>query len=123
MSIRATIKQNPAMAVLTSIAAVAIAVVAIAEGIDLADSLVMSEAEAGLIHTAMNTQIADVGKKIDTQANLSECRYLDDKIDRLDYEIYILKRDEAGADYIRSKEVQLRKHRDKYISLECVSIL
>lgn len=111
------------MAVLTSIAAVAIAVVAIAEGIDLADSLVMSEAEAGLIHTAMNTQIADVGKKIDTQANLSECRYLDDKIDRLDYEIYILKRDEAGADYIRSKEVQLRKHRDKYISLECVSIL
>lgn len=111
------------MAILTTIAAVAVAGMAISEGIELTDSLIMTEAEAGVIHDAMNTQIADVGLKIDTQANLSECRYLDDKIDRLDYEIYILKRDEASPDYIRDKESQLTKHRAKFTSLKCVALL
>ncbi len=111
------------LAILSMLGAVAVAGIAISEGFELADALIMTEAEAEVIHDAMNTQIADVGMKIDTQGNLNECRYLDDKIDRLDYEIYILKRDEASPDYIRDKESQLTKHRAKYTILKCVALL
>ena len=123
MTFKQTVRQNPIMAGITTVAALAVAAVAIAEGFQLADKLHMTEPEALVIHAAMNLQIADVGKKIDTQANLNECRYLDDKIDRLDYEIYILKRDQASPDYIREKESNLRKHRSKFLVLGCVSIL
>lgn len=111
------------MAVLITASTIAGAILVLWQGVDLTDGLIVTEAEARVIHTAMDERLSEVGRKIDTQALLNECRWLDDKIDGLEYEIYVLKRDVASPDFIRSKETTLRKHRDKYIALNCVSRL
>lgn len=111
------------MAGLITLSTIVGAILVTWQGVGVIDSVVMSEAEAMVIHTAMDERLSDVGTKLDTQALLSECRWLDDKIDGLEYEIYILKRDTASPDFIRSKESTLGKHRAKYIALNCVARL
>lgn len=123
MTIRQKAKDNPLMAGLISLSTIVGAFLVISQGVTLIDASVMSESEARVIHAAIDAKFASVGEKLDTQAILNECRWIDDKIDGLEYEIYILKRDQASADFIRSKESTLRKHRDKYLALHCVSKL
>lgn len=123
MGIRKRAAENPAMALLISASTVAGAVLVLWQGVGFTDGLIVTEAEARVIHTAMDERLSEVGRKIDTQAMLNECRWLDDKIDTLDYEIYVLKRDTASPDFIRSKEQTLKKHRAKYESLLCVTRL
>ena len=123
MKLRERAQHNPAMALLTTLAAIAVAVVSIHQGVFLADELVLTEAEAGVIHAVYDQKIAAVGQKIDAQALLNECRWLSDQINQTEYEIYVLDRDGASADFIQSKRTILRQRTTRYAALLCAKHL
>lgn len=123
MSLSNKAKQRPVIAALILCATIAGSGVAIYEGIVLGDLLVMSEAEAKTIHDAMNLQIANVSANMTMQAAISECRYLSDKKDRLEYELYVLRRDQADPDLIQLKSTAFGGVTDKYNALNCVTLI
>ena len=123
MTIRQKASDNPAMAGLITLGSIIGAFVVVIQGIDVVDNLIMTETEAMEIHRGYDLQLTNVGKKIDEQAILNECRWLSDKIDAIGREIYTLDRDEASPDYIRSRRVLLQKHKEKYSALQCISRL
>ena len=123
MGLKQKAADNPTMALLTTGALIAGAVVSMHQGFQLVDKMIVTEAEAQLMHTQFEQRLTDVGTKIDSQAVLNECRWLSDKIDALGYAIYVLERDQASNDFVRSKKNDLRKHREKYDALDCVQHL
>lgn len=123
MSVKQKVQDNPMMATVTSIGALAVAVVAIYNGMGLIDRIILTESEAAEIHMAFHAQHDTFAKKIDEQSLLNECRWLSDKIDTLEYEIYVLERDDAPDDFLRSKRTVLNKSKAKYDFLQCVTML
>lgn len=123
MKIHHKAKENPLIAGAIALASVAVVIGAIWEGAELVDAAVMTEAEAAPIHLALEMSIGNVGDKIDTAMKLSECRYLSDKRDRLEYEIYVLTRDNADADLIQLKSTAFKRVAEKYRLLACATML
>ena len=123
MTIVQKAKDNPWVTGLTTIAAIAIAVAAILEGIQLADKMHFTHSEADVVHAAYDQKFIQLGGSITQQAKIAECRYLDDKITGLRYEIYVLKRDQASPDFIQSKETDLRGYQQKFDALNCATLV
>lgn len=123
MGIKNTAQENPAMAVVISTGALVVAIMSIWKGVEFTDSMIMTHNEANEIHLDYDQQISDVGKKLDSQAVLNECRWLSDKIERVEYEIYVLRRDQASPDFIQTKTQTLNRHRNRYNALQCAAQL
>lgn len=70
--------------------------------------------EAGM-HPAGEDAVEEVEKK-------SHCRWLDDKIDRLDDLIWQLKRETGDANRIHDKEQDLAKFKKKYDVYHCAKV-
>lgn len=121
MSIKAKAKQNPAVALAISLVAIAGMATAGWQGVVLVDTLHLTEAEAAVIHDEYDEKFTALGETITAQALVSECRWLQDKLDRLRYEIYVLERDKANGDFIQEKKSQLIPVQEKFNLLACAA--
>lgn len=115
--------ENRIMLAVGGLIAAAIAVTAIGTGWDRIDSAVMTEAEAKKIHDGYDTKFQTLSDGIDHQAIVNECRWLDDKLERIQHEIYELQRDSASTDLIHAKQTTLHKHERRYNALNCARVL
>lgn len=61
----------------------------------------------------------DVKQSVATQAKVNECRWLSDKIERLEATVYTLKRDKADPKWIEEKESALQKVVRRYQVSTC----
>ena len=75
------------------------------------------------VRTHMEASMHPLGQAaIERVEYKSECRWLDDKIDRLDDLIYQLESEGADPDRIHDKEQELRKYQNKYRAKNCDNI-
>lgn len=111
------------MAAITTIGALAIAITGIWQGVELGDRLVLSEAEAAVQFAERDNRMTGLEEDLAEDRLINECRWLQDKLDEIEYEIYVLQRDGADGDFIRSKEAQLKKVERRYSSLDCAAVL
>lgn len=123
MSIKTKIKENAILATMAGLAAVSASAIGVWKGIVFADTMVMTEAEAGVIHSQHESQMSELSGKIDTIAALNTCRWLSDQISALEYEIYVLKRDAASPDFIHSKQSTLNQRKGQFDALNCAKLL
>lgn len=123
MGIKEKAQANPLMAAITTLSALAIAATGIWQGIELGDQLIMSEAESAAIHAEYDIKLAALETDMTEDRKVNECRWLQDKLDDLSYEIYVLDRDEADPDFIQTKRTQLRKFERRYNALGCAAVL
>lgn len=111
------------MLFVTSAGAVAVSVIGIWSGVQLADDLHFTHSEAEAIHATYDAQITGIVDTIEAQAEINECRYLSEKIDSLEYEIYVLERDGASPDFIESKSQALEKVHRRFDALGCARLI
>ena len=123
MGIAQKAQENPVIAMISMLAAVAVAATAIWNGLNLVDAVVLTEAEGAVIHSRITVRIDTVNEQVTHESKLNECRYLSDKIDRLEYEIYVLQRDQASPDFIQSKASLLQRERRKFTALLCAGLV
>lgn len=111
------------MTTVTTLALMATVGIGIVEGVDLMDELHFTHAEADAAHEVFETEIGEIKEQIAHQDRRSECRYLSQRIEDLEYQIYELQRDNASQDFIQSKQSELRRHREKFNALNCARLL
>lgn len=96
-------------------------------GINLVDTLHTTESELLLYdlkaHTFATAQFNTLKLQISASDTLNRCRYLESQIRQLKDSIYIRKRDEADALYIRELEKQLEALQEDYDVLNCGFLL
>jgi len=123
MGIKERAQENPFMATLMGLAAVSVALSSIWSGVKLADGMLVTQTEAAAIHAAYDLQFEDLRRQVTHESRMGQCRWLSDKIDRLEYEIYQLERDNASRDFIQSKRQQLEQERRRFNALNCASLI
>lgn len=123
MGIKSTMAENPAMTSIISIGSVVVAIMSIGKGVEFADEMIVTEKEARMVHEQHDAQMVEIGDKMDSQAILNECRWLSDKIDRIEYEIYTMERDGVSGDFVQPKRQQRERLRNRYVALSCASRL
>jgi hypothetical protein len=123
MGIKDTAKENPIVVTVSSLVALAIAGTALWQGVQLTDQLIMTHAEADIVHAQFVQQHADFDERMLHENKLNECRYLSDKIDRLEYEIYVLERDQASPDLVQSRRQNLSRIQRRFNALQCARLL
>ena len=123
MGIKERAQENPFMATLMGLAAVSVALSSIWSGVKLADGMLVTQTEAAAIHAAYDLQFEDLRTQVTHESRMGQCRWLSDKIDRLEYEIYQLERDNASRDFIQSKRQQLEQERRRFNALNCASLI
>lgn len=87
------------------------------------DGLIVTESEAALAHEILNGRINVIVTQFKMEAQLSKCRWLSDKIDRISYEVYTLEKDAASPDFIQSKQRELRGVERDFNALGCAAVL
>jgi hypothetical protein len=123
MGIKESVRENPVMAVITSAGAIGLAVTLIWQGIQLTDELVMTHAEADIVHTEYDSKFDQLGKQLQDIDKINECRFLSEKIDQLEYQIYELERDNASADLVQSRRQNLSRIQRRFNALQCARLL
>lgn len=122
-----TAKENPVVASILSVGALAVAGVAIWEGAGLVDRLHVTEAELveydKAPHSYAEQQHQDLNAKIDLIKIEDECRWLKSEIRALEDSIYRRTRDGADNDYLRDLQNDLADLQEKYIALDCSRVL
>ena len=120
-------KENPVVASILSVGALALAGVAIWEGAGLVDRLHTTETELAEYdltpHAYAEQQHQDLNAKIDLIKIEDECRWLKSEIRALEDSIYRRTRDGADNDYLRALKNDLADLQEKYIALNCARVL
>ncbi len=118
------------MAALTTLGALSVTLVGIWQGVELADRVIMSEAEASALFAEYDLKVADLEDEIKGNAKLiaenkrqQECRWLDDKLDALDDKIYELERNGADVERLRDKRTQYDKYKRRFDAMQCALVL
>ena len=114
------LKDNPLVTVVVSVSVLFTAIVSITASMGVFDTWVLSEAEfeQGLhehnqgVHPATQELIEKISKK-------DECRWLDDKIARLEDRLWELRDRNADPEYIREKQRELDKLERRFIDEGC----
>lgn len=123
MTVKAKIQANPIVSSVAGFVLVVGLVMGSLTAISDIDSLIVTESEAALAHEILNGRINVIVTQFKMEASLSKCRWIADKVDRIRYEIYTLKKDNASPDFIESKESALRNVERDFNALGCASVL
>lgn len=123
MSVKTKIQENPMVSSVTGFLLIVGLVMGTIKAVDDIDGLVMTEVEASEAHETIDGRIDTLEVGFSTEAALSKCRWLSDKIDRIRYEVYTLEKDGASPDFIQSKERELRNVERDFNALGCAAIL
>jgi len=123
MGIKQRATEKPLMATLFSLAAGVTATMAVWSGVQFADDIILTQAEAQEIHSKYDKEIDNLVQNLNEQQQTNTCRWLSDRVDSLQYEVYVLKRDDASPDFIQSKVTQLDKIPRKFAALNCASLV
>jgi len=116
-------KENPLMAGLLTLGAIAVAVTSIWQGAVLLDKSHTTEAELLIYdlkaHTFASQQFSDLAIELNKLETIGKCRWLSSEIRALKDGIYVRTRDGADPDYLQSLKVDLEELEDDYDALEC----
>ena len=123
MSVKQKIMENPMVSSFTGLILIVGLIMGSVKAVQDIDGLVLTHAEAAVIHLAMSARVDVIAEQFSKESKLSKCRWLSDKLDRLRYEIYTLERDNASTDFIQSKKKDLRNLERDFNALGCAKIL
>ena len=68
---------------------------------------------------AKASDVTILAANIESQAKINTCRWLSDKIDTLETDIYVLERDGADSKWINEKKIELAKLKSRYRQTTC----
>jgi len=73
----------------------------------------------GYTNFARASEVEILKASMEDQSKINTCRWLSDKIDTLETDIYVLERDKADSKWINEKKIDLAKLKSRYRQTTC----